>query len=110
LDEEPQGQTAGDGGSDTGGRNLTQGRGSGALQTEKEKADEELKANTTKVKAREEGDGFENEKGTFGSAKERRGKGGCRDIDLKVILQIAFIVALLFLLASMLFQKRDDSE
>ncbi len=105
--EQETGGTGGRSGGGTGARGTV--RGDGGL-SDQEKAEGEEKTGDAKVTSREGGETLKRERTLFGSTQERIRQGGCANIDLKVIIQIAFVVGLLFLLGSMLFQKRDKGE
>jgi hypothetical protein len=102
------------GGTSTGGRRtVVNARGDASTQDKdgknsKESGQEEEDEKTSKLKKPEDSGALGKEKSLFGSTRERLRQGSCENIDMKVIFQIAFVLGLLFLLASMLFQKRGD--
>ena len=92
-----------------GGRKRGETRADGDLDKEKTK-EEEVDANGVKIKKAEDSGAFGADRELFGSDRKRIKKGGCDDLDLKTVLQILFVVALLFLLVSMLFQDRGKGD
>lgn len=102
------------GGTSTGGRRtVVNNRGDASTQdkdgkTNKDDSQDEKDEKTSKLKKPEDSGALGKEKSLFGATRERIRQGSCENLDIKVILQIAFVIGLLFLLASMLFQKRGD--
>lgn len=80
----------------------------GTAEESSEKETEEQKE--ARLKANESGETLKQERELFGNSQKRVREGSCGDLDMKVILQIAFVIALFFLLASMLFQKRGGKD
>ncbi|MEZ4815651.1 MAG: hypothetical protein R3A80_10665 [Bdellovibrionota bacterium] len=106
--ERDDGEADGSSGTITGGRGSgVQGPGEGSLG-EDPPANETEEEKETRIKKKESGDTLRQERELFGSNTRRVREGSCGNLDLKVILQIAFVLGLLFMLASLLFQKRGD--
>jgi hypothetical protein len=78
--------------------------------SEEDLANETEEQRQARIKAAESGETLRDERELFGNTKRRVREGSCGDLDIKVILQIAFVIALFFLLASMLFQKRGGKD
>ncbi len=86
--------------------------GSGSIEDEDEQAppNETEEEKQARVRRAEEGETLKQAEGLYGPTTRRVREGSCGDLDLKVILQIAFVIGLFFLLASMLFQKRGRGD
>ncbi len=104
-DSKRGGKNSGPSGSDE----SSTGGGSGSKDQDKDEKDKTKDEEDEKAKAGKLGgveDGTKIESVKKNSNKLRQG--GCADLDMKVILQIALVVVLFFLVDSMLFQKRGE--
>jgi len=110
-DEGEEGGEEGSSGARPGGSPVNQS-GSGSLQDGGEEAppNETEEEKQARVRRAEEGESLRQAEGLYGPSSRRVRESSCGDLDIKVILQIAFVIALFFLLASMLFQKRGRGD
>lgn len=73
-------------------------------------ANETQEEKEARVKREAEADVLKQTESLYGSRTRRVREGSCGDLDIKVILQIVFVIGLFFMLASMLFQKRGRGD
>lgn len=110
-EDDAEGGQEGGSGLGPGGRPINQAGGA-SLEDDEEEArpNETEEEKQARVRRAEEGETLKQAEALSASNSRRLREGSCGDLDLKVILQIAFVIGLFFLLASMLFQKRGRND
>lgn len=104
-----EGEEFGTGGT-TGGARVGVGERAEGGTSDQAPENETEEQKEARLKAAESGETLGRERELFGNTQRKVRQGSCGDLDLKVILQIAFVIGLFFLLASMLFQKRGGKD